>query len=183
MGNKKIIKMEKINIELENLTKPELLKLKEDIESQLKYIDDLNGLGPEIKPSLAKNKLSDLKPNDLIFCINFDGRKIYQMDYVKITFNKKNDKDWTNFRAEHDTKPMGCSSSMDTESMNNHYFLSEFSSSMYFFTLKPQTWKTDLKSEAQRLVKIKKEYNNKNIKIFKTKISDLIKAANKLDAY
>jgi len=60
--------------------------------------------------------------------------------------------------------------------MNNHCFLSEFPCSMRFFTLKPESWKNDLKSELVRLVKIKEDIFNKEIEVFKNKINDLINA-------
>jgi hypothetical protein len=59
--------------------------------------------------------------------------------------------------------------------MNNHYFLSEFYSSMYFFTLKPETWIDDLKSEVKRLTKVKKEQSQKEILKFKHDVDDFIK--------
>ena len=69
---------------------------------------------------------------------------------------------------------MGCSSCLKDECMYNHFFLSEFTSSNYFFTLKPQSWKEDLKSELIRLVKLKEENFNKDIHKFKDSINNLI---------
>ena len=99
------------------------------------------------------------------------------MDYVEISFYKNDREDyvgWTNFSANHNTKPMSCSSSLKDECMYNHFFLSEFCSSFYFFTLKPQSWKEDLKSEVIRLVKSKEETFNKDILKFKESINNLI---------
>jgi hypothetical protein len=162
---------------LERLTIDQLLKLKEDIESQLKHINDLNKI--EIKESLKRDKLSDLINTKFwIFCISFNGSVINNMDYVRMSFHKKADDEnnWIGFATEHESKPMGVSSSVEAECMNNHYFLSEFYSNMYFFTLKPETWRADLKSEVQRLSKAKKLIAYRDIMIFKSKVSELIKS-------
>ena len=160
-------------MDLNNLKKEELLKIIEEAEVQIKFIDKLKS---EIKSSRKKNTLSGLKKNgDKIFCIDFHGSKIYHMDYVKIYFGQE-DYGWFAFSTEHDTKPMGCSSSLRKECMNNYYFLSEFCGSMHFFTLKPENWKVDLKSELDRLVISKRAYFEDEIKIFENSINDLIES-------
>ena len=157
---------------LKKMNREELLKMKFDIEEQLNFVDSIK---TEIKVSSEKNCLSDLKKNDKIFVINFRDGKIYHMDYVKINFSKSERDEYFNFSTEHDTKPMGCSSVVSGECMSNHYFLSEFCSNIfYFFTLKPESWKDDLKSEIARLSKRKKEIFNKELKSFKTNVSALI---------
>jgi hypothetical protein len=161
-------------MDIKKLKKEELLKMRDEINSQLKYIDEFK---KEVKKSKEKKSLSDLDKNDKIFCINFYGSKIYNMDYVEINFHKQDKEDyigWTNFSTNHNTKPMGCSFCLKDECMYNHFFLSEFISSNYFFTLKPQSWKEDLKSELIRLVKLKKENFNKDIHKFKDSINNLI---------
>lgn len=157
-------------MDLKELNKKELLKLKEDVESQLKYIDEIkdntNKLG-------KKGTLSGLKKNDKIFCINFRGSKIYNMDFVKISFGKE-ENGYINFSTLHDNKPMGCSSSININCMDNHYFLSEFCSNMYFYTLKPENWKSDILLELDRLTLIKKSYFEKEINKFKNNIMDFL---------
>jgi hypothetical protein len=166
-------------MDIKKLNKEELLQLKEDIQSQLNYIDTLK---VKIKTSKNKSRLLDLQKDDQIFCIDFNGSKIHHMDYVKINFNKKPkigfNEDWTDVSAAHDTKPMGCSTSIKDECMYNHYFLCEFCSSMHFYTLKPENWKIDLKLEQDRLIKFKRKIFNENIKEFKDKINNLIKSNN-----
>lgn len=162
----------KMNIK--NLKKEELLIMREKIDSQLKYIDEIK---IEIKKSKEKKSLSDLKKGDKIFCIVFYGSKIYHMDYVEINFYKQDREDyvgWTNFSTNHKTKPMGCSSALKDECMDNHFFLSDGCSSFHFFTLKPQSWKEDLNSESVRLIKLKEENFNKDIDKFKQVINNLI---------
>lgn len=156
---------------IDNLTKGELLKIRDDINSRLEYINELKETK---KNSKDINTLSDIGKNDKIFSINFYGSKKYQMDYVKITFNKRDDTDWINFSTSHDTKPIGCSSALRKECMGNHFFLSEFCSSMYFFTLKPESWKEDLKSELIRLTRFKENNFKNEIKKFEDKVNDII---------
>lgn len=161
-------------MDLKKLNKEELTKLKKDIELELEIIKNIKS---ERKKSKEKNTLSDLNKNDKIFCFNFYDSEIYNMDYVEINFQKKDSdiyNNYTKFSTNHDTKPMGCSSSIINECMNNHYFLSDFVSSMYFYTLKPESWKIDLKSELDRLVKSKEIKFNAEVEITKNKITNLI---------
>ncbi len=161
-------------MDIKKLKKEELLKMRDQINSQLKYIDELK---KEVKKSSEKKSLSDLNKNDKIFCINFHGSEIYNIDYVEINFYKEDREDyigWTNFSTKHNTKPMGCSSALKDECMYNHYFLSDICSSFYFFTLNPQSWKEDLKSELNRLIKLKEQNFNKDILKFKGSINDLM---------
>jgi hypothetical protein len=108
------------------------------------------------------------------------------MDYVKINFTK-HEKDAFNvirFSTSHETLPMGCSSCVSLDVMNNHFFLSEFSSStMYFFTIKPEFWKDDLFSELNRLADVRKTNYNKELREFNTLINDLIENGEDVDNY
>jgi len=157
---------------IDKLTQGDLLKIRDNINSRLEYISELKELK---KSSKDKNALSDLDKTDKIFSINFYGSKLYQMDYVKISFNEREiDTDWVGFSTSHDTKPMGCCSAVRKECMGNHFFLSEFCSSMYFFTLKPESWKEDLKSELIRLTRFKENNFNNEIKQFEDKVNTII---------
>ena len=164
-----------MNIEIIKNNVEKLLELKDQIDSRVKY---LNKIKKETKKVNEKNFLCDLEKDDKIFCIHFIDLKIYDMDYVKINFYKKEDENYsgyTNFSTESDTKPIGCSSALKDECMNNHYFLSEFGTQhFYFFTLKPQNWKNDLNCELNRLVKSKKNRFNEEIEKFKNSIHSII---------
>ena len=70
---------------IDKLTQGDLLKIRDNINSRLEYINELKELK---KSSKDKNALSDLDKTDKIFSINFYGSKLYQMDYVKISFNE-----------------------------------------------------------------------------------------------
>ena len=159
-------------MDLKKMNKDEHLKLKSEVSEQLKFIDNFK---TEIKSSKQKNCLSDLKKNDKIFCVIFSKSKIWNIDYVKIEFyERKNDTYWMNYSTSHDTKPMGSSSCVAVECMNRHYFLSDSYSCMHFYTLKPESWKEDLKSEIDRLSKRKKKNFNEELKAFKTNVSSFI---------
>jgi len=159
---------------LKDLSKTELLKVKQEVEDQLKIVDIKKAF---VKQSKEKNLLSDLEKDDQILCIIFKGSIIYDIDYVKINFHKGEEKNtkWTNFSVKHDVKPMGCSAALKDECMNYHFFLVDFSSSMRFFTLKPQTWKHDLKIEMDTLIKSRTEVFNKDMNRIKKEVNDLIK--------
>jgi hypothetical protein len=170
-----------MNLNLKDIKDEDLLKLKEDIDAQLLYNKNVKS---KIESTKWKNKLADLTKDDYIFCINFRGSKIYNMDYVKINFNKKAGSDYINFSTSDETLPMGCSSAILYECMDNHYFLSEFSSStMYFFTIKPETWKEDLFSELNRLAEVRKLNYKKELREFNTFINDLIENGEDVDNY
>lgn len=172
---------------LNKLNKTELLELKNGINDQL---ETLNQNRKELENMKSKNKLSQLaKPGcklDKIFCINFSGDKIYNIDYVNISFHKKDDENligWTNFSTSHGTKPLGCSSSLRDKNMSKHYFISEFSSSMYFFTLKPKNWEKDLNKSIKNLIKLKKKSFDEGIKIIRKKSKFLIKNQRKINQF
>lgn len=160
-------------MDIKKLKKEELLKLKNDIDSQLNDID--SQLKESIEKSKEKNSLSDLVYGDKIFCIHFHESKIYNMAYVDIIFYKKLN-NYVNFSSSHDELPIGCSSSVESECMNNYFFLSEFfSSNYYFFTMKPENWKTDIKTEMNRILKRKEKKYKNDIKEFKKGINCMIK--------
>jgi len=92
---------------LQHLSKPELLKLKENVEAQLNTIEYLNKKEKiEIKESFSRDKLSDLiNKKSTIFCVRFVGSVIHNMDYVKITFFKKEDNEnYIGFSTQHDSQ-------------------------------------------------------------------------------
>lgn len=165
-------------MDISNLKKDELLKLRENIDSQLKYIDEFK---KQVKKSKEKNKLSDLDKGDKIFCVNFYGDRIYQMDFVDIEFYK-NDKSenlaWTYFSTSHKTKNMGCSASVRSECMDRHFFMSDFTSTLYFFTLKPESIKQDLQFEMDRHIQDRRLIFDQSIVNFRNSIDNFINSNN-----
>ena len=61
-------------MDLKKIKREDLLKLKKDIELQLDFIGNLKN---EIQLLKDKNTLSDLKKDDKIFCISFNGSSHY----------------------------------------------------------------------------------------------------------
>lgn len=161
-----------VNMDIKKLDKSELLNLKADIETQLEYINKVDRLK-------NKKNLSELTKDDEIYCINFNDSKIYKHDFVKITTSEcKHSDDWVKFSA---SSPMGCSASFHKDYLNKHYFLSLFSgNSMYFFTLKPENWKEDLKSASDFQIELRKQSFDKEIKIFGDQITDILSIDDKI---
>lgn len=115
---------------LHNLKKEELLKMKDEINAQLDFIEKVKSR----KEKSKKGKLSSMERNEEIFFINFNGSKIYHVDYVKINFSKHNKyDDIMNFRTSHDSKQIGCHASLPIECMDHHCFLIEFLWAYVFF--------------------------------------------------
>jgi hypothetical protein len=155
-------------MDLSKIEDKELLKMKAEIDKQL--------LENSTKVKIRKTKkecLSDLVDGDEIFCINFSGSKIYDMDYVMINFYDNNLK-WTKFSTDHRKKSLGCGSSLLTECMSQHCFLSDFLCNMYFLTMKPESWKEDIKSEVSRIIMNKEKLFQEEIKKIEGNIDALI---------
>lgn len=151
-------------MDIKELKKEDLLKLKDEIDLQLDRM----------------KSLSDLDKNDKIFCMIIYDSKIYKMDYVEITFSKHIDQynGWTNFSVTN-----RCSSSVKDECMSNYCFLSDFGSSYYFFTLKPENWRNDLNLELIRYIKEREIVFNKDIQKFKDTIYKVIEDDDHVDEF
>ena len=152
---------------VKNLSKSELLSIRGDIDSQLEYLNNNNN-NNNTKETLQKTKLSDLEKGDLIYCIVFNGTKVYDMDYVNINFYMDDDimyKGLVHFYTEHNNKLryLETDSYTDEEVMSNSYFLTENRGTYRFFTMNPKTWKEDLNSEMIRLIKKKDEKHRKEV--------------------
>ena len=150
-------------MDIENLNKTELLNLRVDIEKQLDHLDKMDRLK-------NRTNLSELERDDEIYCIHFNGSEIYKHDFVNITISERND-GWMSFSA---SSPMGCSSQFHKDHLNKHYFLSLFSDSMYFFTLKPENWKDDLKLALDFQMNLKQEFFDKEVKKLRNNVMDVI---------
>jgi hypothetical protein len=143
---------------IHNLNKEELISLKESIEQKLK-IDELN----------SSKKLIDLQDYEEIYLMNIHIGNLYKSEYVKIKFFEHEDGYW-----KFHTKPFSLSSYIDNCSMSNHCFLSEFCEQVFFLTLKPETWKEDLKCEIKRNKKLKYKRLKKELKKFENNIKNVI---------
>ena len=140
-------------MDLTKLSNEELRRLKKTVENQIIYNENLKLI---VKESENKEILSDLNHNgDSILCISFHSGVVSYVDYVKFYYYPQN-AEYVKFSTSHETLPIGCSSSFHIDSLNNHCFLSEFSSyHFYFFTLKPDLWREDIRKEIEKLNEIK----------------------------
>jgi len=183
MGN-----MEKIN----NFNESELLKLKTDINKQLKIIDkqlkiiEIDKIDTiKRKDSVkTKTKLCELTSNDRIFSIGVSNNlDVYFMDYCDIRgYNDKTDSDYHDISVRHKTKPYGISTSIHKDESEKHYFTS-FHSIICFFTLNPETWKEDLQESLIYKIKQEKKHLNEDIKNLKNQIKTIIKSEDKINDY
>lgn len=159
-------------MDIKNLNKNELLSLKTEIDTHLEHINKVERL---------KNKttLSELKDNDEIYCINFNGSGYNQYDFVKISiFERTDNKDYVSYSTKHDSKPMGCSSSFHKDFLKKHYFLNEFLSSAFFLTLKPENWKEDLKLALDFQIELKRKNFEKDLQKTINTVNDFINLDN-----
>jgi hypothetical protein len=150
--------MKKLNIY--DLGKEDLIKLKVDIDI---HIAELSRREQEESLNSIKSfsKLSEMKRGGKILCVQFYNHKVYQHDFVDISFSKWED-EWVSYSSSHKTLPMGCSSSVRREDMEGHCFLVSFyGTNWYFFTLKPESIKEDLKKECDKFFKRKLKQQEK----------------------
>jgi hypothetical protein len=154
---------------LKDLNKEELLKIKEEAELLIKNIEDNKSAYKVLK---QKGTLSNMKNGDNIFYIDFNGSKIFNIGFDKITFYKKDDPSYKNYTSF--TAANGLTSAITDDCLYRHYFLIECCSNMYFYTLKPENWINDLNSELTRLCEVKKKKFDEELITFKDKINSLI---------
>lgn len=156
--NNKLLSIKKHDMDIKNLNEVELIKLKVEVENQLKNIYETN---------IEYKKLSDLNQSDLIYYIEFINGKIIKHEYTDINYCVKENCELIincynglhNFTVSED------------EYYNNHCILyidiSIYTTIVCFYTLKPENLKEDLKKE------IEKYYNSK-IKIIKNEMKDIL---------
>lgn len=136
---------------INDLTKEELLSIRNKIDLRLESIEKESDKNPL--------RLKDLKGDSKILCLRISVNGNLEMDYTNIKFIDRSDvEEYVGFSTSHPKKPLGCSSSILRKYMDGHCFLSDFTSSIYFFTLKPETWEEDLND----MIKQKAEDKNKN---------------------
>jgi len=170
----------KMNMNISNLNESELLKLKVDIDKQIEIIvqekiDSIN------RSKNGKTKICELTNKDTIFGIEYSPHtnEIYKMKYFHIgNYTIVNNSDYHNISVG------GLSTSIHKNYYNKHYFFVQCCYSLYFFTMKPETWENDLQycllHEISNLVdKYDKEISNLKYRILqitesKDKINEFI---------
>lgn len=170
-------------MKIEKLSREQLIELKSNIDLQISQLEREEH-NKKLNSIKSFEKLSDMKRGGDIFCINFSGEKIYNMDFVHIDFSRNDGQGYTRFGTSHETKPMGCSSWINDDDLSNHCFLSEFCGpSYYFFTLKPKTWREDLMWELKKMVSRKKKRYGDEIKNSENTVKPLLKSSEQVDDF
>jgi hypothetical protein len=178
-------------MEINNLSKEDLVKLRKDIDDRLTSMDVKN-----IKPK--KNTLLSLNSGDKIFGVrlSFGPHQLAEPDvlygevdiieYCDISgagFNHSRDK--FTFSISHPTKPFGTSTSLHVENyIDEHCYLSiDTFKTGYdgFYTLRPKTWKYDLRRLLNKDIEQRKKYLQQELEILERKFSLFIESEDKIN--
>ena len=165
---------------INELSKEELVALKSDINSRIKHIDKIK---KEINTK-DKNILRDLIDcdNPKIFCIRFSGSNIHTIDYIdiKITQSHYNDEI---FRFDLSGKNCGFSSTISLDTLDSHCFIVEGGyDNIMFLSLKPEKWYPDLIIEKEKLISEKEKYFSGVVDGYKKSITGLLEC-DKVDIF
>ena len=188
---------------IDNLTKEELLKLKSQIDYNLKNIeqDEIDVINR--KNSVKnKTKLSQLTTNDRIFGIRISGNKGHSLvestdeisstwkvdiiDYCNITeyTDKSRRGEWHRINISHPTKPFGLGTSLSDEQVDKHYILSLCTSKNgydQFYTLKPETWETDIVEAYNEILECRRKQYESDNSILSEKLHIYLKEKEKIN--
>jgi len=189
---------------IDNLTKEELLKLKSQIDYNLKNIeqDEIDVINR--KNSVKnKTKLSQLTTNDRIFGIRISGNKGHSLvestdeisstwkvdiiDYCNITeYTDKSGRggEWHRIKISHPTKPFGLGKSLSDEEVDKHYILSLCTSKNgydQFYTLKPETWETDIVEAYNEILEWRRKQYESDNSILSEKLHIYLKEKEKIN--
>jgi hypothetical protein len=180
-------------MEIKNLSKVELVNLKQEIEDRIKTI--------EIKEvEVKKDSLLSLKNGDKIFGIrlSFGGHRLKEpdelnglvdvIDYCNIEgVNLKDKTDTFSISISHPTKPFGISTTLlKKDYENEHCYLSiDLMKTGYdgFYTLKPKTWKEDLIRMLNRNIENRKKYFQEDLDLLNSKLELFINSEEKINEY
>ena len=157
---------------IETMNKKELQSLRVKIDKQIHKIEDREKESKGIQK--AKSNFLQIQGQDKVFCVHFNGKEKHDIEYVYMTFTKN--KGYYNYSAS--KNKINCASTVDLETMHKHCFLDEFTSSWYFFTLKPETLEQDLIEELNYNIKKKRKKLQKEISKNKKNIRDFLKVFN-----
>lgn len=178
-------------MEIKNLSKEELVNLKQEIEDRIKTI--------EVKEvEIKKGSILSLKNGDKIFGIrlSFGGHRLKEpddlngsvdiIDYCNIG-GVKDRKDTFSMSISHPTKPFGISTTLTKKDYENeHCYLSmDVMKSGYdgFYTLKPKTWKEDLVRMLNKNIENRKKYFQEDLVLLNSKLELFMKSEDKINEY
>lgn len=165
---------------INELSKEELVALKSDINSRIKRIDKIK---KEINTN-DKNILRDLIDcdNPKIFCIRFNGSNIHTIDYIDIKITQSHYSDEI-FRFDLSGQYCGFSSTISLDTLDSHCFITESGyNNIMFLTLKPEKWNSDLIIERDNLITEKEKYFSDVVDGYKKSITGLLEC-DKVDKF
>lgn len=185
--------LDKKDMEIKNLNKEELLNLKQEIEDRIKTI--------EVKEvEVKKDTLLSLKKGDKIFGIrlSYGGHRLKEpnelnglvdiIDYCGIVDVSLNDqKDSFSISISHPTEAFGIRTTLLKKEYENEYcYLSiNLMKTGYdaFYTLKPKTWKEDLKRMLYSDIEYRKNRLQEDIDLLNSKLDLFINSEKKINEY
>jgi hypothetical protein len=180
-------------MEINNLTKEELVKLKNEVDNKLKTID--------VKITKPKNgTILSLKNKDKIFGIrlSFGGHRLNEpeelngvvdiIDYCEVTENDlRGDSNDFRIRISHPEVPFGISTTLSKDYYKDeHCLLSiDIMKTGYdgFFTLKPEIWKEDLIRMLNKNIENRKKYFQEDLEILESKLNLFIQSEEKINEH
>jgi hypothetical protein len=178
-------------MEINNLSKTELVKLKQDIDDRLKSIEDE-------KTTPMKKTILSLKQDDKIFGIrlSFGGHRLKEpddligkvdiLDYcnIKVLSLGKNSPKFS-MSISHPTRQFGISTTLRKEDyIDEHCYLNiDLMKTGYdgFYTLKPETWKEDLIRMLNKDIEDRKKYFQQDLCILDSKLKLFIQSEKKIN--
>lgn len=183
---------------IKNLNKEELISLKNDIERELKTIEVNEN---KINFTSSKNLLTSLKQGDKILGIrlSFGGHTLKEpdtlngevdiIDYCEVEsiyFDHKNEK--IRLSISNSEHPMGIYNlTLNKDQYDGEYcylnidlFKSGYDS---FYTLKPKSWKKDLKRLQDNLINRLKKSHDQDYKLYDDKIKLFLEGEDKVNNF
>jgi hypothetical protein len=180
-------------MEINNLSKEELVRLKQEVDDRLKTIEV-----KETKPK--KGTILSLKQGDKIFGIrlSFGAHRLKEpnelngevdiIDYCNIEgLSLKDKSDNFSISISHPTRAFGISTTLRKEDyIDEHCYLCiDLMKTGYdgFYTLKPKTWKEDLIRMLSKNIEDRKKYFQQDLEILESKLNLFIQSEDKIKKY
>jgi hypothetical protein len=182
-------------MEINKMSKEDLIKLKTKVNDQLKRIK------ANSNAKIESNTILSLKKGDNIFGIrlSFGGHtleepkeligKVDIADYCIVNnMNAVNDGEGERYRLgiSHPTACFGTVCTVYKEDYKNGEYCMLHVDTMKrgydsFYTLKPESWKEDLKRKFEWRMKLEKENHLRNLEIYQTKLNMFLKGEEKIN--
>lgn len=177
-------------MELNNLSKKDLIKLKKDIDEILKVIDVR-----KIKSN--KTSLRDLKVGDKILGIrltlgghslkepSFLDGSVDIIDYCNISALNIGENS-ARLGISHPDRPFGITTTIDLDQLDDHCYLNvNLFKSGYdgFYTLKPETWKQDITRLLEESINRSRKNFEEDLNLLRAKVNLFIQAEEKINQY